>query len=72
MKIWLKACPRCIQGLVVFERDIYGHHILCLQCGYMRDVNDEREAVSVITGVEHSTGVLPETAQPPRRSGMVR
>lgn len=70
MTIWFKACPRCKQGLVVFEKDIYGQHILCLQCGYMKDVEDESEAKSVINGVERPVDTRPETARPPRRSNM--
>ena len=71
MTIWFKACPRCKQGLVVFEKDIYGEHIQCLQCGYMKDVNDESEAVSIITGAVRSNGTLSEATQPPGPTRMV-
>jgi ribosomal protein S27AE len=67
MTIWFKACPRCKQGLVVMEKDIYGQHIQCLQCGYMKDVNDESEALAVMAGVELPVDRLPDTARPPRR-----
>lgn len=32
----LKSCPRC-GGDLFIDRDIYGHYISCLQCGYMLD-----------------------------------
>ena len=71
MTIWFKACPRCKQGLVVFEKDIYGEHTQCLQCGYMKDVTDESEALSIITGALHSDGTLSEATQPPGPTTMV-
>ena len=71
MTIWFKACPRCKQGLVVFEKDIYGEHIQCLQCGYMKDVTDESEALSIITGASHPDGTLSEATQPPGPTTMV-
>ena len=49
------------------EKDIYGRHIQCLQCGYMKDVNDESEALAVMAGVELPVDRLPDTARPPRR-----
>jgi DNA-directed RNA polymerase subunit M/transcription elongation factor TFIIS len=66
MTIWFKACPRCKQGLVVFEKDIYGQHIQCLQCGYMKDVDDENDALAVLAGIERPLDTLPERARPPR------
>ncbi|HBD84646.1 MAG TPA: hypothetical protein DDY93_02420 [Dehalococcoidia bacterium] len=69
--IWFKACPRCKQGLIMFAKDIYDEHIQCLQCGYMKDVNDESEALSIITGASHSDGTLSEATQPPRPTRMV-
>ncbi len=71
MTIWFKACPRCKQGLIMFAKDIYDEHIQCLQCGYMKDVNDESEALSIITGASHSDGTLSEATQPPRPTRMV-
>ena len=71
MTIWFKACPRCKQGLIVFTKDIYDEHIQCLQCGYMKDVNDESEALSIITGASHSDGTLSEATHPPGPTGMV-
>jgi len=71
MIIWFKACPRCKLGLVLLEKDIYGQHIQCLQCGYMKDVHDEREALAVIAGVELPVDTLPDTARPPGSTRMV-
>lgn len=36
--MWFKSCPRCQMGDVVLDRDIHGRYILCLQCGYMKDL----------------------------------
>ena len=38
----LKACPRC-KGDVVFERDAWGWYEQCIQCGYLRDLQNEDE-----------------------------
>jgi len=32
--IYFKACPRCVTGDVVTQKDQYGHYYLCLHCGY--------------------------------------
>ena len=37
--IWFKSCPRCETGAVVLDKDYFGEHILCLQCGYMKDLD---------------------------------
>ena len=36
----LKTCPRCTMGDVVLESDYYGQHLLCLQCGYVKDLDN--------------------------------
>jgi hypothetical protein len=33
----LKCCPRC-KGAVALDKDRYGWYELCLQCGYLRDL----------------------------------
>ncbi len=38
--IQLKACPRC-EGALVEYSDQYGPYRECLQCGYMRDLQQE-------------------------------
>ena len=37
----LKACPRC-GGDMHDNRDEYGIYAECLQCGYMRDLEDAK------------------------------
>ena len=32
--LWLKCCPRCIDGDVADNQDIYGAYLTCLHCGY--------------------------------------
>ena len=46
--ICFKSCPRCDTGAVVADdtgavvadKDIFGEHVMCLQCGYMKDLDD--------------------------------
>jgi len=44
----LKGCPRC-KGDLHTDRDIYGTYTVCLQCGYMVDLqtHDRRLAVAI-------------------------
>ncbi len=35
----LKICPRCRTGDMLIDRDVYGWCALCLQCGYMMDLD---------------------------------
>ena len=35
----LRACPRC-GGDLHANRDMYGSYTQCLQCGYMKDLDD--------------------------------
>ena len=34
---WLRACPRC-NGDVFLEEDTDGYYVVCLQCGYLFEV----------------------------------
>ena len=36
---WLKSCPKC-QGDLCLDQDHYGAFQTCLQCGYLRELND--------------------------------
>ena len=38
----LKGCPRC-KGDVVVERDQWGWYEQCIQCGYLRDLQNAVE-----------------------------
>ncbi len=40
----LKACPRC-RGDMHTNRDMHGAYTHCLQCGYMRDLVDDRSGL---------------------------
>ena len=40
--IWFKSCPRCQRGDVILDRDIYSWYVQCLQCGYMKDLENSR------------------------------
>ena len=46
--IWLKGCPRCRMGDLMANRDMDGWYILCLQCGYLKDVDDSPTADTII------------------------
>ena len=46
----LKTCPRCREGDVVVDRDIYGWNALCLQCGFMVDLAGPEVAEKVLKG----------------------
>ena len=43
--MFLKGCPKC-SGDMLLNRDIHGQYVACLQCGYLRDVKDERESLA--------------------------
>jgi hypothetical protein len=34
----LKSCPKCKEGDVTSDRDLYGWYEYCIQCGYTRDL----------------------------------
>ncbi len=36
-----KMCPRC-RGDMYLTEDIFGKHLSCLQCGYLRDLKVQR------------------------------
>ncbi len=44
----MKTCPRCREGDVVVDRDIYGWNALCLQCGFMVDLTGPKVADRVL------------------------
>lgn len=58
----LKTCPRCREGDVVVDRDIYGWNALCLQCGFMADLTGPSDADRVLEGCGESHRV--PVAQP--------
>jgi len=35
----LESCPRC-RGNMMFDEDHYGRYELCIQCGYLCDLED--------------------------------
>jgi len=38
----LKSCPRC-KGDIMLERDRWGWYEQCIQCGYLRDLENPAE-----------------------------
>ena len=58
--IWFKSCPRCETGAVVLDKDFYGKHIMCLQCGYMKDLDNGYEFKGLQRKSKVSTAISPE------------
>ena len=50
--MFFKSCPRCETGDVILERDFYGRHLDCLQCGYMKDIDRDHEAYATIAELQ--------------------
>jgi len=39
--IKFKVCPRC-RGDLYLGEDVFGRYLSCLQCGYLKDVEDPK------------------------------
>ncbi len=46
--MWLKSCPRCQRGDVLFEEEREGCRVRCAQCGYSREVDSRYEGSQVL------------------------
>ncbi len=46
--VWFKSCPRCHNGDVALQNDLYGWFLQCLQCSYIRDVESPAVAEHVL------------------------
>ncbi len=46
--VWLKSCPRCKTGDVVLESDMHRWYVQCLQCGYVKHLDDPAVAEAVL------------------------
>ncbi len=42
--IWFKSCPRCTTGDLTLESDMHGSYVMCLACGFFRDVDASKVA----------------------------
>jgi hypothetical protein len=42
--VWFKSCPRCTTGDLALENDLYGWLVLCLACGFDKDIDDAQGA----------------------------
>lgn len=40
--LWLKECPKCENGDLVMDRDLYGFYRSCVQCGYYEELPSDR------------------------------
>ena len=50
--IKFKLCPRC-RGDLYLGEDIFGAYYSCLQCGYLRDVEEPKHASGLIADTEY-------------------
>ena len=50
--LWIKCCPRCIDGDLVDKGDIYGPYMACFHCGYHLE-KMERAAFSYYSVAGH-------------------
>lgn len=32
--VWFKSCPRCLEGDLADNRDMYGPYVVCLRCAH--------------------------------------
>ena len=60
--LWLKSCPRCQEGDVTLDRDMWGWNIMCLQCGYMKDVEDPNGATVLLRQHDAAREPVPQSA----------
>ena len=42
--VWFKSCPRCTTGDLALANDMYGWHVTCLACGFVKDLDSGRGA----------------------------
>jgi hypothetical protein len=42
--VWFKSCPRCTTGDLALENDLYGWHVMCMACGFMKDIDSAKGA----------------------------
>lgn len=61
-------CPKC-NGNVYVEEDYYGKSIVCLQCGYSRDIEADptrlivaKACSEVDNNIDSDAGILEETS----------
>ena len=52
--MWYKSCPRCERGDIMLSKDEYGWHIQCVQCAFIKDMDDPREASDILRGMRLS------------------
>jgi len=56
MLIRLKSCPRC-KGDLLVDWDYHGRYLECLQCGYLSDLQGQRDAKEAEKGKEPALAV---------------
>ena len=51
MVIKFKVCPRC-RGDLYLAEDVFGRYLSCLQCGYLKDVEEPELASTPVPTVD--------------------
>lgn len=60
--MWFKSCPKCRTGDVVLEKDKYGWHIQCIQCGFLKDLDNPYHAGLLLSRLSPGRPVVATTA----------
>ena len=55
-----KCCPRCINGDVHVNKDMFGWYVECLQCGHMKNVDSASHADDLLKRLTDKTNGLPD------------
>ena len=50
--IKFKECPRC-QGDLYLAEDVFGRYVSCMQCGYLRDLEQAARESDPVGAIPH-------------------
>lgn len=50
--IKFKECPRC-QGDLYLAEDAFGRYVSCMQCGYLRDLEQSARESNPVAAIPH-------------------
>ena len=62
----MRKCPRCLTNGLYLDKDMYGVYLICLHCGYVKDVEPERKHRELLDGFRENAE---KTGRPTRISG---
>ena len=63
--LYFRACPKCRTGTIEHNRDPYTEYLQCLNCGLMRDLPDNTDAVTWLKQlkIEFEAAAIAEAAE---------